>query len=70
MNAYLITEDSESKIWIATTMSSALELAWLAYCKELDELEESQKFTVDNEREHYEQNILESCAHIAEVANP
>ncbi len=69
MNAYLITEDSESKIWIATTMSSALDLAWRAHCKELDELAPSLD-QAPNERECYEENILESCAFIAEVANP
>ena len=65
MNAYLITEDGDSRVWIATTMTSALELAWIAYVDEQDPDDLD-----DNERQIYEQDILQGCALLGEVANP
>lgn len=68
MNAYLVREDGEVKIWIATTMASALELAWDRYVEE--QLDPDDHGSVVDEREQYEQEILQSCELIGEVGNP
>ncbi len=68
MNAYLVTEDSEGVVWIATTMASALELAWARYV--MEHLDIDDHGTVADERQQYEQEILQSCELIGEVGNP
>ena len=68
MNAYLVIEDGEVKIWIAETMAKALQIAWDVHAKELEEYESDS--TPEEDRAEYEQDILQSCELMGEVGNP
>lgn len=62
MNAYLVDEDGEHRVWVAETMVAALDQAWRAYWREmLSELQESDRSNEADERQHWEAQIVRSC---------
>ena len=68
MNAYLVIEDGGDMVWIAPTMQRALELAWDAHVA--NNIDPDDLGSVDDAREQYEHEILQSCTPLGEVANP
>ena len=69
MNIYLIIEDGQHLCWQAETMTLALSYSRDEYIDERRR-DEGDALDLSAELTYYEENILESCALIGELANP
>lgn len=67
MNIYLIKDGGDDKLWKAETFEAALKAAEDAYIREnMDALDNPEP----EEREHYRNSVVESCALLGELGNP
>ena len=65
MNAYLIQEDGDWRVWLAETMAEALEQHLADHRIEIEN--DGGKWS-DDELEHYQSSILQSCQYVGPVA--
>jgi hypothetical protein len=68
MNIYLITEDGSTFCIRAKTMTEAIKVCEANYLDDRKE-EEGTKYNAEVERNYYHEEILQSCALVAELKN-
>lgn len=69
MNAYLIQDGDDAKVWIAETMGEALDQAYEVYYRENCADDDAHIGQQEDDREYYERSLLESCHLIGEVGS-
>ena len=68
MNIYLLVEDGESFCIRAKTMGEAVGICESSYLEDRKEAE-ADKYDEEVEREYYYEQVLQSCALVAQLKN-